>query len=424
MIDFTTLKELTIPEGKVTKITDISGNVLWESRSDVLSLEVEKITSNTYANNTTYTGESFICFDIAPKTNGTVNVTYGGLTKTITDTSGDSEPVAQRVFFGTFNGVSDSVETPSSGTLEISGDYKEFGCTSYNTAKAATNYCSCVMKINCLGNVETLRNGAFKNCTSITDVIIPDSIKFINNSAFLGCTSLVSILIPDNIIHIDATSFSNTAYYNDDSNWKNEILYIGNHLIQAKNTLSGSLEISDNTLDIAGQAFSGCKELTAVTIPYGITNIAESTFNLCSKLSSVIIPNSVTTIEMRAFYGCASLSDINIPNSVINIIGAAFGECTSLTKVTIPDSVTNIGNTFIDCTGLKSVIIGSGVTNIQAKIFYDCNSLTSVTFRNTSGWHVTQSNTYTDGISVNVTDPSANATLFVDTYKTYYWYRV
>lgn len=30
MIDFSTLKSLTIPEGEVTKITDANGNVLWE----------------------------------------------------------------------------------------------------------------------------------------------------------------------------------------------------------------------------------------------------------------------------------------------------------------------------------------------------------------------------------------------------------
>lgn len=30
MIDFSTLKELTIPEGNVTQITDASGNVLWK----------------------------------------------------------------------------------------------------------------------------------------------------------------------------------------------------------------------------------------------------------------------------------------------------------------------------------------------------------------------------------------------------------
>ena len=126
-MNFATLKGLTIPEGVVTQITDASGRVLWMVQSDSgvpVILEVEKITSDTYAGETTYTAEEFILLDIYPKTNGTVSVTYGGLTKTITDTSGAEEPNAQQVFFGTFNGVSDSVTTPASGTLKISGDYQ------------------------------------------------------------------------------------------------------------------------------------------------------------------------------------------------------------------------------------------------------------------------------------------------------------
>ena len=94
-------------------------------------LEVEKITSNTYANETTYEHEEFILLDIYPKPGGTVNVTYGGLTKTITDTSGAEEPNAQQVFFGTLNGISDSVATPSNGELIIEGACYAFSCGTY-----------------------------------------------------------------------------------------------------------------------------------------------------------------------------------------------------------------------------------------------------------------------------------------------------
>ena len=127
MIDFSTLQGLTLPEGVVMQITDESGRVIWAVSGGKVILEVEKMTSDTYAGETTYTGEQFILLDIYPKTGGTVNVTYGGLTKTITDTSGAAEPNAQQVFFGTFNGVSDSVATPTSGELTIEGGYYAFG---------------------------------------------------------------------------------------------------------------------------------------------------------------------------------------------------------------------------------------------------------------------------------------------------------
>ena len=91
-------KSWAIPEGNVVKVTDESGRVLWVLNSDNFdgTLKVKKITSNTYAGETTYNNEQFILLDIYPKTNGTVSVTYGGLTKIITDTSGATNPNAKK----------------------------------------------------------------------------------------------------------------------------------------------------------------------------------------------------------------------------------------------------------------------------------------------------------------------------------------
>ena len=131
MIDFSTLQALTVPEGVVTKI-EKDGVVLWELPvGGSIVLEVKKITSNTYVGSTTYNGETFILLDIYPRSGGTVTVTYGGLTKTITDDGTAETPNAQQVFFGTFNGVTDEVETPDSGKLTIRGDCYAFGCSTF-----------------------------------------------------------------------------------------------------------------------------------------------------------------------------------------------------------------------------------------------------------------------------------------------------
>ena len=201
MIDFTTLQGLTIPEGVATQITDESGRVIWAVQSESgepIVLEVEKITSDTYAGETTYTGEQFILLDIYPKTNGTVNVTYGGLTKTITDTSGAAEPNAQQVFFGTFNGVSDSVETPASGTLAIKGDYAGFGCSLYTQSKSSSlMYWVGIKKVTDFGVAELIPELAFGNLTypsdTVTDVVLPETLKYIGKSAFGGCVNLASV---------------------------------------------------------------------------------------------------------------------------------------------------------------------------------------------------------------------------------------
>ena len=233
-INFATLQGLTIPEGVVTQIADATGNVLWklETNKPVI-LEVEKITSDTYAGETTYTGEQFILLDIYPKTNGTVNVTYGGLTKTITDTSGAAEPNAQQVFFGTFNGVSDSEATPASGTLTIEGDYYAFGASSFTVSSKALEptYCGCFTAVSDMGNVKKLPDGAFSNSTKLKGVIIPNTVKSIGGWAvyeksgvFYGCTGLTSITIPSSVVEISNCVFAectnlNSVIFEDSNGW-------------------------------------------------------------------------------------------------------------------------------------------------------------------------------------------------------------
>ena len=148
---------------------------------------------------------------------------------------------------------------------------------------------------------------AFRHCTGLTSITLPNSITSIGACAFIGCTGLTSVTIPESVT------------------------------------------------SIGGQAFSNCTGLTSITIPNSVTSIGDGAFEGCKSLSSVTIPNSVTNIGCNAFSGCSGLTSITIPNSVTSIGGGTFSGCSGLTSITIPNSVTSIGNYAFNGSGLAEV---------------------------------------------------------------------
>ena len=88
-------------------------------------------------------------------------------------------------------------------------------------------------------SVTRIGNLAFKNCTKITSIAMPDSVVYIGRSAFYNCTSLKSITIPDSVT------------------------------------------------SIGSYAFEGCTSLRNVTIPNSVTSIGEDAFCSCTNLKDI-----------------------------------------------------------------------------------------------------------------------------------------
>lgn len=328
MIDrsiFDTLQGLTIPEGVVTQITDASGRVIWAVQSnEPVILEVEKITATTYAGSTTYDNESFILMDIYPKSsNSVVDVTYGGLTKRLSFSGTNGK----QIYFGTFNGNSDDVETPASGTMVIEGGCKGFGVSTYAaSSKSSTNYSKCITGVTDWGGATMIPANAFNGCSKLISIDIPRRMSSIGTDAFSGCTGLQVVNISDI-----------NAWYNFSF---------------------GSVQ--STPMYYATSLYCNGMPVTEVIVPPGKTSIGAYTFLGWTDMTSVTLPDSITSIGEYAFNGCTNLRLTELPSGITSIGAYAFNDCPDVTPSTLPIGLTSIGDRTFHRGYIDIYLIGEG----------------------------------------------------------------
>ena len=211
---------------------------------------------------------------------------------------------------------------------------------------------------------------AFRDCSSLTSITLPEGVTSIGNSAFSGCSSLTAINIPEGVTSIGGGAFSGCSSLT-------------------------AITIPASVANIERYAFSGCSALATVNIPENskLLKLGERIFESCGSLNAIYIPAGVKNIGSHAFSGCNSLSevhassieawcnilfggyysnplyysrklyingehvtDLTVPISVAALKQYAFDGCSSLTSVTLPVSLTSIGNgAFSGCSGITNM---------------------------------------------------------------------
>ena len=181
---------------------------------------------------------------------------------------------------------------------------------------------------------ERLEKNAFKDCTKITSISLPDSITCVEKDAFTGCTNL--------------------NYYEDENG-----TYLGNSnnhhlvLVSAKNNKVTEFTLSEKTKIIYDEAFYQFAELKSINLD-GITSIGRAAFMYCTKLESAVTADSAAYIGEDAFNNCDSLKSFTVPEGVSQILGQTFKDCSNLENVKLPDNIDYIaGSAFVNCPKLK-----------------------------------------------------------------------
>ena len=207
--------------------------------------------------------------------------------------------------------------------------------------------------------VTAIGDDAFRGCSALKKVTIPQSVTSIGDSAFAGCHNLDSVTIND-----AATSIGNRAF--------------------TECPLATKLSLGKKITTIGDYAFFDCRGLTSVTIPPSVTSIGDDAFLQCIHLKTLLfgenIKTNIETIGDDAFYYCIELESVTIPQSVTSIGKSAFYRCYALTTLSLGENIEKIGSyAFAECRHLTNVTIPEKVETIEPYTFGWCLDLKYIT---------------------------------------------
>lgn len=151
---------------------------------------------------------------------------------------------------------------------------------------------------------------AFESCTGLENVSLSEGLESIERYAFWQCENLRNIVIPNSVNHIGACALDFDNFISSKGrkwydSYPDGMIYIGKIAYKWKGEMSSGIEvrIKEGTLGIAGNAFKGCRELSAIVLPNSLKTIGESAFD-GSGLKFVKIPKNLVRIDFRAFADC------------------------------------------------------------------------------------------------------------------------
>lgn len=148
--------------------------------------------------------------------------------------------------------------------------------------------------------VVVIQNSGFKDCSSLTSILIPNSIKSIGINAFENCSNITEITIPEGVTLIGNNTFKSCVKL-------------------ASASFPTSIE------SFGANAFAGCTSLTSIALPKNIQEIGANAFANCSKLATIeVFGDTPATLKTGVFP--SNVSKIYVKPSLVSTYKTSWAE--------------------------------------------------------------------------------------------------
>lgn len=138
--------------------------------------------------------------------------------------------------------------------------------------------------------VTSVGDSAFHSCANLTAVKFADSVTAIGSNAFFA-SGLSQVSMPNTVRQVGGYAFANCAAL-------------------TSFTAANNMDVKDG-VHFEDGVFSGCRNLTRVSIPEGVTEFAGNhMFKGCAALTAAAFPRTLETLGASMFSDCAALKDI------------------------------------------------------------------------------------------------------------------
>lgn len=180
-----------------------------------------------------------------------------------------------------------------------------------------------------------LEDSVFYNCKKITLNKLPSATTTVGRNLFYGCSSITEFTINDGInienaqyAFEDCSSLTNIKIPNDctiiPSSFCNDCVLLEN------------INLNDNIINLGSSSFYGCSKLTLNSLPSSLTSLGPNCFYNCSLLSISEIPKGVVSLPGDCFQGCTNITKLTILSDLKSISYSVFKN-SGLTTLSLPN---------------------------------------------------------------------------------------